>query len=139
MAIKKRKAPYVPLPADKKGYILPTPDFKSRVKPSFKNETDINTIVARHLQAGGAAPGPMRPSLVPAPVVDSRLLSLPLADRLNFAKSLHDSFATLPKNIRDQVGSLSELSKLSPNQIEQFFALPPAAPPADPPPSPPKA
>lgn len=135
MAIKKRKPPYIPLPADALGHVAKTPEFKTRVKGSFKKETDINTIVNRHLAAGGAVPAPLKKDNQ-SPVLDSRLIGLSFAERINFAKSMNESFDKLPLTIRQRIGSLSNLSRLNPAQIKQLLAPPaPAAPPSGPPPT----
>lgn len=133
MSIKKRPPLYMPASANAKGIVPATPGFKTRVKGSLKNETDINRIVAR-FQGANDGILPLTSPLTQSPVADASFMAMSLAERINFTRSAMQFFKSLPKALRDQVGDARTLAQLSDAQIRELISksIPPApsAPPS---------
>lgn len=138
MAKKKRSKGdvyYVPLPADSLGHIAATPDFKSRVKQSFKQQCDVNFIMAQFRKTGQLPFSTQKPVFT-----DGRLLSMSLAERITAARSADALFDSLPASLRDAAKNAAGLASMTEQQILSVLqppATPPATPPAAPPASPP--
>lgn len=132
---KRAVAPVVPLTSSAHP-VNPTPDFKSRVKQTFKADADINTIISRFHKTGQLPPGP------PPVFDDGTFLSMSLTERINLSRDAQAQFDSLPLFIRKRFPSLSAICAASADQIQAAITLhdslskPPAPAPAAPVPAP---
>lgn len=140
MARKKTKKPgsyvYQPPVLDRTGAVSMTPEYRSRVKPSFKSIVDVNEIIKNFHKTGQLPPG------APPQFGDGRLLALTLAERIEQARSAHRLFENLPKPLRQAVGSAENLASLSESQLtllvtQTVQTLSPPKPTSPTPPTPP--